>query len=125
LGRVFTLNGDAPLLKIWTNGPAAQALDQMDQKDAAAQIISRIETIRPSARGKLSYLDSFSWQKQPFARGIYHHIGVGTGAPLAALVRHEGKRLHFAGEHMTQLAPGMEGALESAERVSARILATA
>jgi monoamine oxidase len=123
IGRVFTLNSDPPLLKIWVNGPAAEALDKMEPQQAAAEIITRIEKIRPSAKGKLSYLDMFSWQKEPFARGIYHHIGTGLGAALANTVQHQGERLHFAGEHMTQNWPGMEGALETAERVANRVLA--
>ncbi|GAA0486250.1 flavin monoamine oxidase family protein [Parasphingorhabdus litoris] len=125
IGRVFTLNSDPPLLKIWVNGPAAEALDSMDPQRAAAEIITRIEKIRPSAKGKLSYLDMFSWQKEPFARGIYHHIGTGVGAALASTVQHQGERLHFAGEHMTQNWPGMEGALETAERATSRVLALA
>lgn len=125
IGRVFTLNSDPPLLKVWVNGPAAEALDKMNPQQAAAEMITRIERIRPSAKGKLSYLHMFSWQKEPFARGIYHHIGTGLGAALARTVQHEGERLHFAGEHMTQNWPGMEGALETAERAAARVLALA
>ncbi len=123
IGRVFTLNSSPPLLKVWVNGPAAEALDKMDPQQAAAEMITRIEKVRPSAKGKLSYLNSFSWQKEPFARGIYHHIGTGLGAALARTVQHQGQRLHFAGEHMTQNWPGMEGALETAERAATRVLA--
>ena len=123
IGRVFTLDGDPPLLKVWVNGPRAEALDKMEAVAAGKEMIRRIEKIRPSAQGKLEYVDMFSWQKQPFAGGIYHHIGTGLGASLAATVQHQGQRLHFAGEHMAQLAPGMEGALESGERAATQVIA--
>jgi monoamine oxidase len=122
IGRVFALDGDPPLLKVWLNGPRAEALDRMEPATAGKEMIRRIERIRPSAQGKLEYLDMFSWQKQPFAGGIYHHIGTGLGASLAATVQHRGRRLHFAGEHMARLASGMEGALESGERAALMVL---
>lgn len=123
LGRVFALGEDPPMLKVWLNGPSAEIVDRMDDQDAGKAIIAKIEQARPSAKGKLKLLRMFSWQKEPFARGIYHHIGVGQGAMLAETAQYEGTRLLFAGDHMAQNSPGMEGALESGERVANRTLA--
>lgn len=122
LGRVFVLGEDPAMLKVWLNGAAAAAVDRMSDAEAGRAIIQRIEKARPSAKGKLRFLRMFSWQKEPFARGIYHHIGTGQGAALAAAARYQGERLHFAGEHLAQESPGMEGALETAERAANRVL---
>ena len=122
LGRVFVLGDSPPMLKVWTVGAGADLLDRMAPDMAAAQIIAKIEAARPSAQGKLKVERLFSWQKSPMARGIYHHIGTGQVGLLAGAVRSEGKRLHFAGEHLAQFASGMEAALESGNRV-ARLIA--
>ncbi len=124
LGRVFALGEDPPMLKVWLNGPSAEIVARMNDQEAGKAIISKIEQARPSAKGKLKLLRMFSWQKEKFAKGIYHHIGVGQGAMLAEVAQYEGARLHFAGEHMAQNSPGMEGALESGERTANRILAS-
>lgn len=122
IGRVFVLGDDPPMLKLWTVGAGADLLDRMSPAAASAAIVARIEAMRPSAKGKLKVERLFSWQKQAGARGIYHHIGTGQAATLAAATRHVGSRLHFAGEHLAQASSGMEGALESGLRAADAIL---
>jgi monoamine oxidase len=122
LGRVFVVSENPSLLKVWTRGAGADLLDRAAPERARLEIIERIEKARPSAKGKLDRVHLFSWQKNPMARGIYHHIGTGQCAPLAAAAQAKGNRLHFAGEHLAQASSGMEGALESGERV-ARLIA--
>lgn len=124
LGRVFVVSDEPAMLKLWTTGAGADMLDRMPPETARAQITARIEAARPSAKGLLGHISFFSWQRSPYARGIYHHIGTGMAADLAACVQHHGQRLHFAGEHLAQGATGMEAALESGERV-ARLVAAA
>ncbi len=123
LGRVFVLGDTPPMLKMWLSGPFADALDAMQPEAAKASIIARYETARPSAKGKLRVERIFSWQNQRFAKGIYHHIPAGYTSMLAGAAEAQGKRLHFAGEHLAHAASGMEGALESGDRV-ARLLQT-
>jgi monoamine oxidase len=125
IGRVFVLGDSPPMLKVWTVGAGADLLDRTNPTVAATEIISRIENARPSAKGKLKMERLFSWQKNPMARGIYHHIGTGQVALLVRATRAEGRRLHFAGEHLAQSASGMEAALESGDRVARLIAAQA
>ena len=125
IGRVFVLGEDPPMLKVWITGVHADALDAMPDAVAGVAIIAAIATARPSSRGQLRLLRRYSWQRSPFARGIYHHIGTGTGRILAGAVRSEGTRLHFAGEHLARGGSGIEGALESGERAAARIASLA
>ena len=122
LGRVFVLGDAPPMLKLWTVGAGADLLDRMAPEIAAQEIIKKIEAARPSAKGKLKVERLFSWQKSPMARGIYHHIGTGQARLLADAVRANGKRLHFAGEHLAQSASGMEAALESGDRAAKTII---
>ena len=70
-------------------------------------------------------LRRYSWQNDPYARGIYHHIGTGMAADLATAVQHIGSRVHFAGEHMAIASSGMEAALESGETAAKRVLESA
>lgn len=122
LGRVFVLGEDPAMIKVWINGASAAQVDRMDDAEVGRAIISKIEQTRPSAKGKLTFLRMFSWQKERFARGMYHHIGTGQGSDLAAAAQYQGERLHFAGEHLSQESSGMEGALETAERAATRVL---
>lgn len=122
LGRVFVLGDDPPMLKIWTTGAGADLLDRSDPATAAARIIAAMEAARPSAKGKLKLERLFSWQNNPMARGIYHHIGTGQLAALASATNHVARRVHFAGEHLAQASSGMEGALESGERTALALL---
>ncbi|MFZ9396064.1 MAG: flavin monoamine oxidase family protein [Erythrobacter sp.] len=123
IGRVFVVSDAPPMLKLWTFGEGADLIDRMSPDRASTAIIPRIEAIRPSARGQLRLERLFSWQNRATARGIYHHIGTGQAAALAAATRHSGHRLHFAGEHLAQAATGMEGALESGARAAMAVLA--
>jgi monoamine oxidase len=121
LGRVFVLGDNPAMLKVWIAGPHTAAFDRLRPETAAAKVIAKIEATRPSAKGKLKALNVFSWQKQAYAGGIYHHLGVGMGGMMGDASRFDGKRLHFAGEHLAQEASGMEGALESGNRVARMI----
>ena len=123
LGRVFVLGEDPPMLKTFVTGAGADATDALSDDVAGARIIAAIEAARPSAKGQLTLLRRFSWQREPSARAIYHHIGAGQAAMMARAVQTEGARLHFAGEHLSRGASGIEGAIESGERAAAVVLA--
>lgn len=119
IGRVFVLSDDPAMLKVWLSGSHADAIDRMPSADAGAAIIARIEGARPSAKGKLRLERMFSWQRDPLARGVFHHLAAGQWSMLTHAVTLTGTRLHFAGDHLAQLASGLEGALESGERAAA------
>jgi monoamine oxidase len=123
IGRVFVLGSAPPMLKLWTTGAGADLLDRMSPEEAKRMIVARISAMRPSSQGKLHVLRLYSWQQNPGARGIYHHIGTGMAADLAATTRHRGTRLHFAGEHLGRAASGMEAAFESADLAVEAVLA--
>jgi len=123
IGRVFVLGSAPPMLKLWTTGVGADLLDRLPPEEAKRMIVARIAAMRPSSQGKIRVLRLHSWQNNPGARGIYHHIGTGMAADLAATTRHRGVRLHFAGEHLGRATSGMEAAFESAEAAIEAVLA--
>ena len=120
VGRVFVLGSNPPMLKVWRSGTHSRF--HMSEEQNAADIIARIEAARPSAKGKLKFLRHYDWGRSPFARGIYHHLGVGLGATMAVAIQAKPGRLHFAGEHMAMHSSGMEGALESGKRVAEMLI---
>lgn len=122
IGRVFVLGDSPAMLKVWLSGPDADAIDHLPPAEAGATIIARLEAARPSARGKLKLERMFSWQSNPMARGVYHHLAAGQSTMLADAIAVTGQRLHFAGEHLAQSTSGMEGALESGERAARIVL---
>ncbi len=124
IGRVFVLGDDPAMLKVWLSGPDATAIDRLPAAEAGAAIIAKLESARPSARGKLQLVRMFSWQQNPLARGTYHEIGAGQWGLLTEAIARTGQRLHFAGEHLARLTSGMEGALESGERTAQTVLST-
>ena len=125
IGRVFVLSDDPPMLKLWTTGRGADLLDRLPVEEAGMLIAQRLIQMRPSAGGRLRATEFYSWQRSPWARGIYHHIGAGMASDLAQTVTAQGigtgARLHFAGEHLARAASGMEGALESAEATATAV----
>ncbi|APG61638.1 hypothetical protein LPB140_00935 [Sphingorhabdus lutea] len=122
LGRVFVLDNIPPMLKIWLNGQSADIFDKMDEETAGKMVMGEIERVRPSAKGQLSIVKIYSWQKNKYARGIYHHIGTGQGRALAQMVQNQTGRIILAGEHMARQSSGLEGALESGESAAMHVL---
>lgn len=123
LGRVFVLGDDPPMLKTFVTGAGADATDALSDEVAGAKIIAAIEAARPSAKGQLTLMRRFSWQRASSARGIYNHIGTGQAKLLADAVQSEGAHLHFAGEHLARSTSGMQGAIESGERTARHVAA--
>ncbi|HRK74869.1 MAG TPA: FAD-dependent oxidoreductase, partial [Rhodothermales bacterium] len=57
------------------------------------------------------------WARNPFSLGAYSHFAPGQITRFARHIAQPIGALHLAGEHTAIESPGMEGALESAERV--------
>lgn len=109
-------------LTAFISGVPAIWLDQLSEPEANARVVSAIERIRPSARGQLEAVAYKSWSRDPFAGGTWAFWQPGQVSRLAAPARLPHGRIHFCGEHTALLARGMEGALESGERVAMELL---
>jgi monoamine oxidase len=121
--------GDSPAevtsLTAWIRGHNAQLLDQMDDKDSIAAVIADIERLRPAAKGQLEAVEYKSWYRDPFASGDWAVWQPGQISELAANIAEPHGRIHFCGEHTALANRGMEGAMESGERVAFEVMETA
>jgi monoamine oxidase len=120
-------NRDAPSevtsLTAWITGNFAAELDTLTSADAGRAVLTAIEQLRPAAKGQLELIGMHSWGADRFAAGAWAYFRPGEVTRFAAVLGRPHGRLHFSGEHLATESRGMEGAMESAERAVAAILA--
>jgi monoamine oxidase len=108
--------------QVQARGALANYWDRLG-KDAALQlVVSGLEAMRPAARGKLQARAYFSWSQEAFNGGDWAYFGPGQVRDFVNVMSVPAGRLHFCGEHTATGARGLEGALESAERVALEVL---
>ena len=122
-GRFAALHyGDDPnqvtSLLAFVNGAQGERLDRMPADAATAEILAFLARVRPSTRGRLRPVKLLSWQRDPFAGGIYSAWKPGQVTRYAKTMAKPHGRIFFAGEHTALLNRGMEGAMESGERAA-------
>ncbi len=103
-------------------GIAADYLDRLPPAEAARVVIAEIERLRPAARGALEVVAMHSWANDPYARGDWAVYGPGQVNAFGRSVNVAEGRLHFCGEHTARANRGMEGALETGERVALEVI---
>jgi monoamine oxidase len=127
LERIFAVPGSGGGVRAftcWLNGKGAAAFDEADPKEAGAAALAAFEAIRPAAKDKLEVLAINSWGRDPFARGAYADYSARQVTKFARHLQSPAGHLFFAGEHTATGMPGMEGAMESAERAVEQLVAT-
>lgn len=107
----------------FVNGAQGERLDRMAPEAATAEILDFLAQVRPATRGALRAVKTLSWQRDPFAGGIYSAWKPGQVTRYAATMAAAHGSISFAGEHTALLNRGMEGAMESGERAAAEALA--
>jgi monoamine oxidase len=115
--------GEVLSLTCWVDGRNAIALDEMNDEERVAAVLAELARIRPATRNTLDIVRTVSWGNDPWARGAYAHYAPGQATTLQPAMSAPWKRLHFAGEHTSITAPGLESAVESAQRASKEIIA--
>jgi monoamine oxidase len=106
---------------IGVNGSATAPLDKLAPAELGRRALAELVRLRPAAAGEVEVALIHNWSTYPFALGHIGYFGPGdltkygdvVGAPVGAL--------HFAGEHLSRLAAGMEGACESADNAVQQI----
>lgn len=106
----------------WIRGHKAALLDQIPETEARAMVLEDIAQRRPASRGKLEIVAYKSWYRDRFASGDWAIWQPGQVSTLSPHIARTHGRLHFCGEHTARLNRGMEGAMESGERVAIEIL---
>jgi monoamine oxidase len=105
-----------------TRGWVADRLDRLGPEAAQAAVIREIERLRPAAKGALAAGGFHSWWLDPHNAGDWAIFAPGQVGLLPTMARPQG-RMHFCGEHTATMNRGMEGAMESGERVAMELAA--
>jgi monoamine oxidase len=108
--------------QIQARGAMANYWDRMGKDAALAMIVAGLEAMRPAAKGKLTAHSYFSWSSEAMNGGDWAYFGPGQVRDFVNEMAKPAGRLHFCGEHTATDARGLEGALESSERVALEVL---
>jgi monoamine oxidase len=119
--------GDDPnkvtCLMAWARGFLADRLDTMGEDAAMEHVIAIYERLRPAAKGQLTKGGFKSWQADPFSGGDWVVWKPGQIHDCLPALQEPTGRIHFCGEHTAVSNRGMEGAMESGERVALEVMA--
>ena len=127
LERLFARQGEDGkpdgVFRAWVNGTGAAKLDAMTDEELARLCSEELKRLRPASDGKVDVFKVVRWTKSnPLAGGAYLHYAPGQIGWAAETLGASAGRLHFAGEHLSYLHQGMEGAMESGERTAMALL---
>jgi monoamine oxidase len=103
------------------NGAMAKFMDRLAPEDAVDFILRELADMRPSTKGALRHVKTWSWNRNVFAGGAYAYWQPGQITRFARELGKPRGRLHFAGEHTAVTNRGMEGAMESGERAALEV----
>jgi monoamine oxidase len=110
-------------LIVYVRGAGAQAIRRMGPTAAKAFFVEELARLRPASRGNVEFARYLDWGRHPASRGAYMYYRPGEVRRFRAQVGEPAGRVYFAGEHIGQIDPGMEGACESGERAAVAIAA--
>jgi len=116
---------DVSSLTVWLRGERAAWADQVEQQYAIDTVIADLERLRPAAKGQLEVAGYKSWYRDPFSSGDWAIYAPGQVSGLMNDIANPHGRIHFCGEHTARSNRGMEGAMESGERVALEIFSLA
>lgn len=124
--RIFNVAGkkgdERGIFTIWTDGEGAAIPERLDDKARVAWGKTTFGETLPFMKNGVETAATKSWTNDEFVRGAYSHFTAGQLSELQPHLKTPVGPIHFAGEHTAENAPGMEGALESAERAVREIM---
>ena len=123
LGRVFRYSSDSGYY-LWVSREARgdRSVLSMSDEDMMRSKLAEIHAIRPSTQGRLEPAAVVNWVNYPWTMGHSAYRAPGNITEFGNVAAAPHGRIHFAGEHTSVLAMGMEGAMESGERAALEIL---
>jgi len=114
--------GQIQSITCWVDGANANSLDAMPEEEQVATVLAELARIRPSTAEKITNAKTVSWGNDPWAKGAYANYLPGQVTRLKPVMDKPWHRLHFAGEHTAVTTPGMECAIETAQRAANEII---
>lgn len=122
--RFGTRDDEITSLTVWCRGLNGLYVDRFGREAGKALILSEFARLRPASKGQLEIAAVHSWANDPMAGGTWATFKPGQISEFRAAMAKPHQSLFFCGEHTSVGSRGMEGALESAERVSLEVLTT-
>ncbi len=104
------------------NGKGVEPLNRLSPAELGARAVAELVRLRPAAKGQVEVAHIHNWSTYPFSKGHVAYFGPGDLAPYADVIGQPVGRLYFAGEHLSRVHAGIEGACESAENAVVQIL---
>lgn len=126
LGRVFRYSyPGGHYLWNFRAGMSARGYEQLNDIDAGERALREFVAARPSVAGAIRPVAVVNWDRDPWTRGHLPYRAPGQIVRFGDVLRQPHGRVHFAGDHTAVLMNGMEGAMESGERVALEVLQAA
>jgi monoamine oxidase len=123
LGRVFRYSySGGHYLWNFRAGASARGYERLTEVEAGARALREFIAARPSVDGAIKPVAVVNWDRDPWMRGHLPYRAPGQIVRYGDMLRQVHGRVHFAGDHTAVLMTGMEGAMESGERVAVEIL---
>ncbi len=122
MGRMYHFKSDQGEY-LWMNVRHPQSpWIRMTDAEVMQDATKALNRIRPSTVGRIEALAVVNWSAYPWTRGHNVYRLPGQIARFGNIVAEPHGRIHFAGDHTAATMMGMEGAMESGERVAVEIL---
>ena len=127
LERVFATKDretdDIVGLLAWINGEPARRLGAMDDDALETLAQDELRRLRPASQGKVKLRKAVRWTSgTSYAGGAYMHWAPGQAQGWAEVMGAPLGRVHFAGEHLSYLHTGMEGAMEAGQNAADAVI---
>jgi monoamine oxidase len=126
VGRINAVRagGEIVGMYVFLTGRQAMRLNRLPMDAAKQAYMTALAAARPSTKGAVKMERAWSWVNDPYAGGMYAYWRPGMIARFKAEMAKPAGTIHFCGEHTADSTRGLEGALESGERVATEVLAT-
>ena len=115
-------DGENGMFMVYTQHENAIALAAVPEGDRQEHLLGLVEDFFPQIRDELVHFDQKIWADDPYVKGAWADILPDQGWMFTVVGRAEG-RIHFCGEHTSIWAGWMQGAIESAKRAVAEVVA--
>ena len=115
--RAINQPGTRGILESYMAGPNARRATALGERDRLAQSLDGMAKVYPQIVDQYEGGVSKSWDDDEWSRGAYAWFEPGQMTSLLPHIASPEGRIHFAGDHASSSPGGMEGAVESAERV--------
>lgn len=127
LERIFATrdreSGAPTGLLAWINGDHATTLSALDDEALRKLAAAELKRLRPASEGRIRLRKAVRWTEQSsYAGGAYMHWAPGQAQQWAGVMGAPLGRVFFAGEHLSHLHTGMEGAMESGQNTAQAII---